>query len=199
MTLGNPGRLAIHRRSDEIAFLQQRLRALAAALPFNRTGEEGPETTSYGARIQNNAYPIERNLQLAALVRERDLADELLHTRQIEPLGEALQRRLAMAERICRDLALRDRPRLQRPDDPDGPRLKGFVPQPALDATSAETHRVPTSARGTGGEGDQGRRSGAPDQVDIRDHLSEACWVAEIERRALTEMVKHWWAWLRKS
>jgi hypothetical protein len=83
MTLLNSGRLAIHRRSDEISFLQHRLRVLEAALQDN-----GPED----------------DLQTGALERERDLADELLHTRQTEPLGETLQRRLAMAERICRDL-----------------------------------------------------------------------------------------------
>jgi hypothetical protein len=33
------------------------------------------------------------------------LADELLHTRHIEPLGETLQRRLAMAERVINSFA----------------------------------------------------------------------------------------------
>jgi hypothetical protein len=56
------------------------------------------------------------------LMRERDLADELLHTRQTEPLGETLQRRLAMAERICRDLALQTEPQLWRSDLSGGQR-----------------------------------------------------------------------------
>ena len=152
MTLGNTGRLAIHRRSDEIAFLQDRLRTLAAAPPSNRTGEQDPEAMSDGTCIQDKTFPVEHDLQFEAMARERDLADEFLHTRQIEPLGETLQRRLAMAERICRDLALRDRLRTQCQTDAGG-----------------------------------------------QDHLSEACRVAEIERRALTEMLEHWWAWLRNS
>jgi hypothetical protein len=141
MTQSNTGRLAIHRRSDEIAFLQDRLRTLAAASRFNRIGEQETEATSDSIPTQNNVYAKEQDLQFEVLARERELADELLHTRQIEPLGETLQRRLAMAERICRDLAPR---------------------------------------RGS-------------------DDLSEACQVAEIERRALTEMLEHWWVWLRKS
>lgn len=152
MTLGNTGRLAIHRRSDEIAFLQERLRTLASSPPLKRIGEKDPKATPDGACMQNTAFPMENNVQFEALARERDLADEFLHTRQTEPLGETLQRRLAMAERICRDLALRDRLRTQRP-------------------------------------------TGAGSQ----DHLSEACRVAEIERRALTEMLEQWWAWLRNS
>jgi len=49
--------------------------------------------------------PQSNDVQGEALLRQRELADELLHTRQVEPLGEALQRRLAMAERICQGLA----------------------------------------------------------------------------------------------
>ena len=122
MSLGNPGRLAIYRRSDEVAFLEHRLRTLAAASAIT-----------------------ERDLQFEVLMRERDLADELLHSRQIEPLGETLQRRLAMAERVCRDLTL---------------------------------HGGPAEDRG---------------------HLTDAHWVAEIERRALAQMLEYWWAWLSKS
>ncbi len=110
----NAGRLAIHRRSDEIIFLQHRLRALQA----------------------------ERDLQTEVLARERDLADELLHTRHTEPLGETLQRRLVMAERICRDLSRTATPR------------QGYLP---------DAHRV-----------------------------------AEIERQALDEMLRHWWVWLER-
>lgn len=79
----NAARLAIHRRADEMTFLQHRLRTLRdAAL------QTAPD---YAA--------------LPVVERERDLADELLHTRHTEPLGETLQRRLMMAEHICRDLA----------------------------------------------------------------------------------------------
>ena len=91
MTSRKPGRLAIHRRSDEIAFLQHRLRVLGEA--------EGSHAVDVAGEGQG--------LELNVLARERDLADELLHTRQIEPLGETLQRRLAMAERICQDLRRR--------------------------------------------------------------------------------------------
>jgi hypothetical protein len=79
----NAARLAIHRRADEMAFLQHLLRILR---------EKALQTAPGHATL-----PI--------VERERDLADELLHTRQTEPLGETLQRRLMMAEHICRDLA----------------------------------------------------------------------------------------------
>ncbi len=79
----NAARLAIHRRADEMSFLQHRLRTL---------GDKALETAPDHARS-----PV--------VERERDLADELLHTRHSEPLGETLQRRLVMAEHICRDLA----------------------------------------------------------------------------------------------
>jgi hypothetical protein len=120
MTLLNSGRLAIHRRSDEISFLQHRLRVLEAALQSN-----SPED----------------DLQIEALGRERDLTDELLHTRQTEPLGETLQRRLAMAERICHDLT---------------------------PITSEKHHRL------------------------------TAYQVAQLECRALAEMLQQWWAWLNR-
>lgn len=92
MTLQNSGRLAIHRRSDELAFLQHRLRTLQIAC--RERDDDGSGDVSADAV-----------LQMEILVRERELADELIHTRQIEPLGETLQRRLAMAERVYRDLA----------------------------------------------------------------------------------------------
>jgi hypothetical protein len=87
----NPGRLAIHRRSDEIVFLQDRLHALGE---IQRVKTVNPLPV----------HSVQRELQSEALERQRELADELLHTRQIEPLGEALQRRLAMAERVCQSL-----------------------------------------------------------------------------------------------
>jgi hypothetical protein len=117
----NAARLAIHRRADEMSFLQRRLRTL---------GDEALETAP-----DHNGLPV--------VERERDLADELLHTRHSEPLGETLQRRLVMAEHICRDLA--------RPEtDSPGP-------------------------------------------------LSDAYWVAETERQALSDMLNQWWAWLHGS
>jgi seryl-tRNA synthetase len=125
----NTARLAIHRRSDEMAFLQQRLRAL-------QTQDKALETALQDRRAH------QRDSSKEVVARERDLADELVHTRHTEPLGETLQRRLAMAERICRDLA--------------------------------ET--------GSDAEG----------------NLSKARWIAEIERQALTEMLKQWWAWLHE-
>lgn len=129
MTLRNPGRLAIHRRSDEVAFLQQRLRVLEAAL------RDRPD--------QHDAPAAEHDLQTETLKRERDLADELVHTRQTEPLGETLQRRLAMAERVYRDLM----------------------------------------------------RAGA----DSQERLPDTYRIAEIERQALAQMLKHWWDWLGGS
>ena len=94
----NTARLAIHRRSDEMAFLQERLRAL-------QTQDKALETAFQDRRAQDGVPFTERDLSKEILARERDLADELVHTRHTEPLGETLQRRLAMAERICRDLA----------------------------------------------------------------------------------------------
>ena len=96
MTARNSGRLAIHRRSDEIAFLQDRLRAL------QREATPAATDQSVADLAEQKAHD--------ALLRQRELADELLHTRQTEPLGEALQRRLAMAERICRELVSLDTP-----------------------------------------------------------------------------------------
>jgi len=165
MTLRNSGRLAIHRRSDEMAFLQHRLRALGAARASREVDEprhDAPEAELQDRRIQRDELGEAHDLEFDALVRELDLADEFLHTRQTEPLGETLQRRLAMAERICRDLALR-----APPDCPDDP------------ATAEQNIRV--------------------DQVSGQDRLSYAYRVAEIERRALAEMLNQWWAWLRKS
>jgi hypothetical protein len=167
MTQRNPGRLAIHRRSDEIAFLQHRLRVLSDAHGLPDVG--GPQEDAFGAAAdQRGDQPgfssDERYLRLEVLVRERDLADELLHTRQIDPLGEALQRRLAMAERVCRDLAPRSEPVTQSP--------------------ASISNQV---------------QDGEPDSPDHQDRPSEAYWVAEIERRALAEMLNLWWAWLRAA
>lgn len=163
MTLRNPGRLAIHRRSDEIAFLQHRLRVLSAARDGHGVSES-QEVVS--AAIQHNGSADKRDLEKKVLDREYDLADELLHTRQTEPLGETLQRRLAMAERICRDLA---------------PGREIWHEQPS--ATDVDE--------------DQGARNSGLDRESGRERLSEVFWVAETERQALAEMLKHWWAWLR--
>jgi hypothetical protein len=122
MTFRTPGRLAIHRRSDEIAFLQHRLRVIDDSRIAHKYGEQEDLKPTLQERYQNTTSGKEDELKLEILMRERDLADELLHTRQIEPLGETLQRRLAMAERICRDLALPTEPPLQRSDLADGQR-----------------------------------------------------------------------------
>ncbi len=82
----NAAHLAIHRRADEMSFLQHCLRTLQDKVPETASG--------------HGTLPI--------AARECDLADELLHTRHTEPLGETLQRRLMMAEHICRDLARPD-------------------------------------------------------------------------------------------
>ena len=80
---------------------------------------------------KRHSFPVgERDLQLEVLARERDLADELLHTRQTEPLGETLQRRLAMAELICRDLALRSEYALESPTYTDDQARKGQNGEP---------------------------------------------------------------------
>jgi hypothetical protein len=155
MTLRNPGRLAIHRRSDEIAFLQHLLRTTNAAQRVAQPQEGNFETTSEDQSVHENASAVSYDLRTEVLVRESDLADELLHTRQFEPLGETLQRRLAMAERICRDLTPR-----------------------------GELPRV---------------RDAKTDLAKSHGKLAEAYWVAEVERLALAEMLKQWWAWLRES
>jgi hypothetical protein len=147
MTLHNPGRLAIHRRSDEIAFLQHRLRTLNAELDDKEKETPAPLETAQESSAEAFAFKVS--------IRQRDLADELLHTRQIEPLGETLQRRLAMAERICRDLA----------------------------------PRADVEANTRGGKG--GTVSQEPN--------TSAHGVAEVERRALIEMLRRWWDWLRES
>jgi hypothetical protein len=186
MTLRNPGRLAIHRRSDEIAFLQYRLRMLSAA----RDTEEQPhQSRSRDDRDQPEAAAAQYDLSTEVMKREYDLADELLHTRQIEPLGETLQRRLAMAERICRDLAVRTEPSLQSPSDP-GESSSSHQPRAEVEGFA--------SAEASGGE-PQREQSGEPGRTSSRDRLPDAYWVAETERRALAEMLKHWWAWLRES
>lgn len=144
MTWRNVARLAIHRRADEMRFLQHRLRTLRTQLVEDSSLDQALETTPDQRAVrQDSRHDVslaERDLLIKVLERERDLADELLHTRQVEPLGETLQRRLVMAEHICRDLA----------------------------------------------------RSGADGQA----HLPDAYRVAEIERRALAEMLQQWWAWL---
>jgi hypothetical protein len=91
MAQRNTARLAIHRRSDEISFLQDQLQNLET------------ELQKHGAR--SGSASTETELDVKVLARQRDLADELLHTRHIEPLGETLQRRLAMAERVINNLA----------------------------------------------------------------------------------------------
>jgi hypothetical protein len=179
MTLRNPGRLAIHRRSDEIAFLQHRLRVLSDAQISREAGELQDKVLESGARersAQSSASADEGDLQLEVWPRERDLADELLHTRQTEPLGETLQRRLAMAELVCHDLARR-------------------VKQLPAGSTCPT---VPAEPRPDGGHA-QEEQSGEPKRASRHDRLCKAYWVAEIERRALTEMLNQWWAWLRRS
>ena len=170
MTLRNPGRLAIHRRSDEIAFLQNRLRAISTAYACREADGSRDvvlEAESQDRHTQRNDLGDESELGFAALARERDLADELLHTRQTEPLGETLQRRLAMAERICSDLALRVDLPAQCPD------CHNDAPLVTQDDTV--------------------------DPMSSQERLSDTYRVAEIERRALTEMLNQWWAWLRQS
>jgi hypothetical protein len=165
MTSRNPGRLAIHRRSDEIAFLQNRLRVLGD-VGSPKKDPVAPKLESEEHLIDGDTASAERILELEVLARERDLVDELVHTRQIEPLGETLQRRLAMAERICFDLSARA----------DARRGAG------------ESVLSGTSSVGT-----------ASDQGASWDRVSDAYWVAEIERRALNRTLEHWWAWLSES
>jgi hypothetical protein len=186
MTLRNPGRLAIHRRSDEIAFLQHRLHVLSAALDAR---EQALQSESRGDRGQPQAAASRYDLSTQIVEREYDLADELLHTRQIEPLGETLQRRLAMAERICRDLAVHTEPPLQHRLDPGEPNGSHRPRTEMSGLASAETSRGET----------WGEPSDEPGRPSSRDRLSNAYWVAEIDRRALAEMLKHWWTWLRES
>jgi hypothetical protein len=172
MASRNPGRLAIHRRSDEIAFLQHRLRVLQEAQAAHERSEaQVPEATVEECHTRADTRGSEQNLELEILVRERDLADELLHTRQIEPLGETLQRRLAMAERICRELRFRTDVALQHTPAPDALPETGHV-------------EVLSDER---------------DWASHRERLPAAYWVADIERRALTKMLNQWWAWLRES
>lgn len=170
MTLLNPGRLAIHRRSDEIAFLQHLLRVLSDAQADHGGSEiqdDVLESVVGDRHVEQSVPADEHDLQLEILVRERDLADELLHTRQTEPLGETLQRRLAMAELICRDLVPRAAPLSQN-----------------LTGPGSKVH-------GKWGDG--------PERVNRQDGLPDAYCVAQAERRALNEMLNQWWAWLRKS
>ena len=182
MTLRKPGHLAIHRRSDEISFLQHRLRVLGGVQVSHEDGKaqaEGPEALEGQRPIQIDAVGARWDLELEALLRERDLTDELLHTRQIEPLGEALQRRLAMAERVCTDLALR--------------------------STTAPHHVFSSSAAP---QADRGVTAEHNDRTvphielvsaENQHRLPAAYWVAEVERRALAAMLDQWWLWLRES
>jgi hypothetical protein len=83
MTLRNQGRLAIHRRSDEIAFLQHWLRVLSEAqvsLETGETHEDHSELMRTDFRAAGSASADERDMASQALMRERDLTDELLHT-----------------------------------------------------------------------------------------------------------------------
>jgi hypothetical protein len=162
MTLRNPGRLAIYRRSDEIAFLQHRLRVIGET---QFSGEAGDSDSA--SRV---------------LARERDLADEFLHTRQTEPLGETLQRRLAMAELVCHDLALRDESLSPSPTFPSSPSAP-------VGPEGDHAGRAPV----------QRNRGSGPERESRQSRLPDAYWVAEIERWALNEMLNQWWAWLRKS
>jgi hypothetical protein len=107
MSLRNPGRLAIHRRSAEIEFLQHLLRS--------RRGPELPDDEQPQTENQP-PLPPKDSIAWQVQMRQRALADELSHTRQTEPLGEALQRRLAMAELICRELDPPDSD-FSQPDD----------------------------------------------------------------------------------
>jgi hypothetical protein len=165
MTSRNPGRLAIHRRSDEIAFLQNRLRVLGD-VGSPQQDQIAPKLKFDEHLIDGDTASAERILDLEVLLRERDLVDELLHTRQVEPLGETLQRRLAMAERICSDLSVR------------------------ADARRGAGERVLLGTLSVGTASDQGISW---------DRVSDAYWVAEIERRALNRTLEHWWAWLSES
>jgi hypothetical protein len=186
MTLRNPGRLAIHRRSDEIAFLQHRLRVLSAARDAQG---QAPRSESRGPRVQPQASAAQRDLSTEIVEREYDLADELLHTRQIEPLGETLQRRLAMAERVCRDLVPSSEPSARRSTHPGEPAGSHQPTKQMQRLASSET-----SANELREE-----QGGEPDGPGGQGCLPDAYWVAEVERRALAEMLKHWWAWLREA
>lgn len=83
-------RRSAHRRKDEIAFLRERLQALEIAISTQMTLAAATHTGVNWRDIYEY---------------ERQLADELLHARHSEPLGETLQRRLMMAERWSRELA----------------------------------------------------------------------------------------------
>jgi hypothetical protein len=186
MTLRNPGRLAIHRRSDEIAFLQHRLRVLSAARDAH---ERVPPAESQGPQVQLHSAAAQRDLSTEVVEREYDLADELLHTRQIEPLGETLQRRLAMAERVCRDLGPSSEPSVRRSTD----RVK---PAGSHQPTQQMQRLASTDASVNELREEHGVE---PDGAGDRGRFPDAYGVAEIERRALAEMLKHWWAWLREA
>ena len=165
MTSRNPGRLAIHRRSDEIAFLQNRLRVLGD-VDSSQEDRIAPKRRFEEHLINGDKASAGRILELEVVLRERDLVDELLHTRQIEPLGETLQRRLAMAERICLDLSVHG------------------------DTRSGAGESVFSGALSVATVSDQGATG---------DRVSDAFWVAEIERRALNRTLEQWWAWLSES
>jgi len=91
MTTRDSIRRAMHRREDEITFLRQRLLVLEKVI---HELETCPTNLS---QADINWLDVHRY--------EWELADELLHARHTEPLGETLQRRLAMAERLARELA----------------------------------------------------------------------------------------------
>jgi hypothetical protein len=87
-----------------------------------------------------------------------------------------------MAELICHDLALRDESLPPSPIVPSSP----SVPVGPEDDCAG---RAPVQRNRGIGQGRESRQSRIP----------HAYWVAEIERRALNEMLNQWWAWLRKS
>ncbi len=143
MTQRHPGRLAIHRRSDEIAFLQHRLRVLSAAQESSRRQAQEDITRESGDQLEISVEEAEFRQEVMA--RERDLADELLHTRQTEPLGEALQRRLAMAERVCRDLTPHIKHSSQVPGSAGHPMQRegsGQAQDPVRGPQRSDTYRV---------------------------------------------------------
>lgn len=95
-------RRAMHRREDEITFLRQRLLTLEKIIQ--------EMTTSPANLIHNDINWLHVHRY------EWELADELLHARHTEPLGETLQRRLAMAERLSRELAPKSSERKKHSD-----------------------------------------------------------------------------------
>ena len=115
----------------------------------------GPfQTASTDRHARFEALVDERDIQLDAMMRERDLADELLHTRQTEPLGETLQRRLAMSERICRDLAPRAEPVAQRPV---------YLTSPLSQGSAAREGDIERRACGQGEQSSELDRAARPD------------------------------------